>query len=171
MLETGPHIDHKKHAPQTVRCMVVTVSDSRTPETDTTGQYLLDVLRQESHEVVRYEIVKDEPEQIRRVLQEGLADERVQVIITNGGTGISKRDGTYEVVERLLEKRLDGFGELFRVLSYQEIGAAAMLSRATAGLAQGTILIALPGSPNASKLAMPKLILPELGHMVREINR
>ena len=108
---------------------------------------------------------------MRGALQAGIDAPDVDAVIATGGTGITRRDGTYEVVSALLEKRIDGFGELFRALSYEEIGPAAMMSRACAGLAGGTIVISLPGSENAVRLAMTKLILPELGHMVREARR
>ena len=116
-------------------------------------------------------IVPDEPERIRAVLDSKLTDPSVQVVITTGGTGISPRDGTYEIVTHMLDKRIEGFGELFRALSYEEIGPAAMLSRACAGTARGKVLICMPGSENAVRLAMTKLILPELGHLVREASK
>jgi molybdenum cofactor biosynthesis protein B len=116
-------------------------------------------------------IVRDEPDQVRAAISEELASPNVQVIITTGGTGITSRDTTFEAIDSLLEKRLDGFGELFRMLSFQEIGSAAMLSRACAGLVKKKVIISLPGSENAVRLAMTKLVLPELGHLVREASR
>ena len=153
------------------RCAVVTVSDTRTEATDSGGGAIVALLAQAGHEVAGKTIVPDDPERVRAAVQAGVDAPDVDVVITTGGTGITRRDGTYEVIAALLEKRIDGFGELFRALSYQEIGPAAMLSRACAGLAGGTIVISLPGSENAVRLAMTKLILPELGHLVREARR
>ena len=165
------HVAHRAAAPRTTRCYVVTVSDTRTEETDRGGAAIVELLSQHDHEVAGKTIVPDDPERVRGALQTGIDTPDVDVVIATGGTGITRRDGTYEVISALLEKRIDGFGELFRALSYQEIGPAAMLSRACAGLAGGTIIISLPGSENAVRLAMTKLILPELGHMVREARR
>ena len=165
------HAAHRAAAPKTTRCRVVTVSDTRTEETDRGGGAIVELLAQEGHDVAGKTIVRDDPERVRGALQAGIETPDVDVVITTGGTGITRRDGTYEVVSALLDKRIDGFGELFRALSYEEIGPAAMLSRACAGLAAGTIVISLPGSENAVRLAMTKLILPELGHMVREARR
>jgi molybdenum cofactor biosynthesis protein B len=123
------------------------------------------------HVVAGHAIARDDLNDVRAIVERELADRNVDVIITTGGTGITSRDSTYEAMEGLLEKRLDGFGELFRLLSYQEIGAAAMMSRATAGLARGHIVIALPGSENAVRLAMDKLIIPELGHLVQQARK
>ena len=163
--------EHKAHAPTSVACYVLTVSDTRTPETDTGGQAIRDLLDGGGHLVSGHAIVRDEPEQVAAHITRQLADSRTQVIITTGGTGITSRDGTYEAVDRLLEKRLDGFGELFRMLSFQEIGPAAMLSRAMAGTAARTAIFVLPGSPAAVRLAMTRLILPELGHVVQQLSR
>lgn len=149
----------------------MTVSDTRTEETDRGGGAIVELLARAGHAVAGKTIVPDDPERVRTAVRAGLAAADVDVVITTGGTGISRRDGTYEVIAALLEKRIDGFGELFRALSYQEIGPAAMLSRACAGLAGGTIVISLPGSENAVRLAMNKLILPELGHLVHEARR
>lgn len=165
------HIEHKKHAPGSVACAVVTVSDSRTVETDTSGQLIQEQLAAHGHTVMHYQIIKDEPDQLRAVLASLAADDQCQAILFSGGTGISRRDSTFDVLDRLLEKRLPGFGELFRFLSYQEIGSAAMLSRAVAGVYKGTIIISIPGSPAAARLALERLILPELAHMVWEIHR
>ena len=165
------HTAHRAEAPRTTRCAVVTVSDTRTEETDRGGGAIVELLAQAGQDVAGKTIVPDDPERVRAAVQAGLGAPEVDVVITTGGTGITRRDGTYEVVSALLEKRIDGFGELFRALSYQEIGPAAMLSRACAGLAAGTIVISLPGSENAVRLAMTKLILPELGHLVREARR
>jgi molybdenum cofactor biosynthesis protein B len=165
------HIEHKQQAPQSVRCYVVTVSDTRTLETDTGGRAIAELLEAAGHELVGRTIVHDDPEMVRRAIERQLADPAVQVIITTGGTGIASRDNTYEAVSALLDKRLDGFGELFRMLSYEQIGAAAMLSRACAGLVNGRIVAALPGSEAAVRLAMERLLIPELGHLVREATR
>jgi molybdenum cofactor biosynthesis protein B len=163
--------EHKSHAPRAVRCIVCTVSDSKTPETDTSGRLLQDMLREAGHEVVAYHIVKDEPSQVHGVIHGACTDPRVQAVIFTGGTGITSRDRTFEAIEALLDMRLPGFGELFRMLSYQEIGPAAMLSRAQAGVRAGRLVFSLPGSPPACRLGLERLILPELGHLVREVNR
>lgn len=163
--------EHKRHAPRSVGCFVLTISDTKTAETDVSGRLIRELLEKAGHEVVGSKIVKDEPSQVEAVVREGCADRRVQAIVMTGGTGITSRDSTFEAVEGMLEKRLPGFGELFRLLSYQEIGPAAMLSRSQAGVAKGRILFSLPGSPNACRLALEKLIVPELGHLVSEVNR
>jgi molybdenum cofactor biosynthesis protein B len=165
------HVDHKREAPRAVRCYVVTVSDTRTGETDTSGRAIADLLRAAGHDVIGRTIVKDDPDLVRATITRQLANPDVQVIITTGGTGITSRDRTYEVVSGLLDKRLDGFGELFRMLSYEQIGSAAILSRACAGLAAGRIVAALPGSEAAVRLAVERLLIPELGHLVREATR
>ena len=165
------HVEHKRHAPQSVRCYIVTVSDTRTEDTDSGGRAIGDMLSAAGHHVVGRTIVKDEPDMVRATIGRLLADPDVQVIITTGGTGITSRDNTYEVVSTLLEKRLDGFGELFRMLSYEQIGPAAMLSRACAGLVAGRIVAALPGSEAGVRLAMERLLIPELGHLVGEASR
>lgn len=159
------HQQHRQQAPNSVRCSIMTVSDTRTPETDTSGQFIQQALTQAGHVIAAYHMVKDEPEDIRRLLQHHMQTPETEVILLNGGTGLSPRDGTYEVVQSCLEKELTGFGELFRYLSYAEIGAAAMMSRATAGVAHGTVIISMPGSTAAVRLAMEKLVLPELTHM------
>jgi molybdenum cofactor biosynthesis protein B len=163
--------EHKAHAPAAVGCFVLTVSDTRTEANDTGGQAIRDLLQINGHTVTGHAIVRDEPETVTTTLNRWLADEATQVIITTGGTGITSRDGTFEAVDGLLEKRLTGFGELFRVLSYEQIGPAAMMSRATAGRAHGKAIFVLPGSPDAVRLAMTKLILPELGHVVQQLRR
>ncbi|MED4299437.1 MogA/MoaB family molybdenum cofactor biosynthesis protein [Geobacillus stearothermophilus] len=163
---------HKQEAPQTVRCKVITVSDTRTEETDRSGRLMIELLTEAGHEVVGYEIVKDEADAIREAVLDGCRRPDVDAVLTNGGTGIAKRDVTIETVGALLEKELVGFGELFRFLSYTEdIGPAAMLSRAVAGVAMDTAVFCTPGSTGAVRLAMTKLILPELGHVVREIRK
>ena len=164
--------EHKSSAPQSVRCFVVTVSDTRTIETDTSGRAIADLLVAAGHEVAGRAIVKDDPDIVRGTIERQLvAAEDVQVIITTGGTGITSRDSTYEAVDALLQKRLDGFGELFRMLSFEQIGPAAMMSRACAGMSAGRIVVSLPGSEAAVRLAMERLLIPELGHLVEQANR
>lgn len=163
--------EHKAHAPKSVGCFVLTISDTKTPETDASGRLILEMLEKAGHVVKGWAIVKDEPADVQAVIREQCAAPGVQAILLTGGTGIASRDSTFEAVEALLDKRLTGFGELFRFLSYQEVGTAAMLSRAQAGVSKGRIIFSLPGSPNACRLAMEKLILPELGHLVREVGR
>jgi molybdenum cofactor biosynthesis protein B len=157
-------------APAAIRCGVVTISDTRTPETDTSGAAIRAALEGQGHIVARYAVVKDEPAEIVALVRD-LAGDGCQVILTSGGTGISRRDSTFEAIDRLLEKRLPGFGELFRMLSYADIGPAAMLSRATAGTFGSSLIFCLPGSTGAVRLALEKLILPELPHLVWEILR
>ena len=164
-------IEHKQQAPGSVRCFVITVSDTRTEETDTSGGALADLLTAAGHDVVGRVIVKDDATLVRSTFERQLASLDVDVIISTGGTGITSRDSTFEVVDALLEKRLHGFGEIFRMLSYQQIGSAAMMSRATAGLAAGHIVIALPGSEGAVRFAMEKLVLPELGHLAQQARK
>jgi molybdopterin adenylyltransferase len=161
--------EHKEKSKKSVRSFIITVSDTRDETSDTSGQTIKNCLLQEKHQTVGYQIVKDEPTQIEALLNEVLARNDVDAVIVNGGTGIAPRDGTYEVVSRFLEKKLDGFGEIFRYLSYLDIGSAAMMSRAAAGSARGKILISLPGSKAAVSLAMEKLVLPEIRHMVSQL--
>ncbi|HEX9142678.1 MAG TPA: MogA/MoaB family molybdenum cofactor biosynthesis protein [Candidatus Binatia bacterium] len=160
---------HKATGKRNINFFVVTVSDTRDESTDTSGQTIRNLLAAEEHQTTAYRIVKDEPAQIQALLIQALENGDVDAVIVNGGTGIAPRDGTYEVVSRLLEKKLDGFGEIFRYLSYLDIGSAAIMSRAAAGTAGGKILISLPGSSGAVKLAMEKLILPEIRHMVSQL--
>jgi molybdopterin adenylyltransferase len=167
----APDVEHKALGPQSVRCFIVTVSDTRTEETDTSGRAIADLLTAAGHEVAGRTIVRDEPELVRDAIERQLADPDVRVIITTGGTGITSRDSTYETVHGLLQKRLDGFGELFRMLSFEQIGPAAMMSRACAGLAAGHIVCSLPGSEAAVRLAMERLLIPELGHLVQQASR
>ncbi len=163
--------DHKHHAPRSSRVFVVTVSDSRTEATDTSGRLAQELLTAAGHTIAGYRVLKDEPAEVAALVAR-IADEKLaDVVITSGGTGISRRDSTYEAIAGLLDKRLDGFGELFRTLSYQEIGPAAMLSRAVGGLHGGLVVFAVPGSTAAVRLALEKLILPELGHLVFEARR
>lgn len=171
MSNHAPHHEHKAHAPQSIGCMVITCSDTRTAETDTSGYRIMHMLKDAGHEVVAYHLVKDEPSKIKAKIKSGVGNRRIQAIIINGGTGISRRDSTFEAVDAMLEKRLDGFGEVFRYLTYQEIGSPAIMSRATAGIIKGRVLFSTPGSENAVRLAMEKLILPELGHLVKELTK
>jgi len=163
--------DHKHHAPKSVRVFVITVSDSRTEETDTSGKAAREMIAAAGHQVAGYRVLKDEPTEMAALIRQLAQERAADVVITSGGTGISNRDSTYEAVAGLLEKRLDGFGEIFRMLSYAEIGSAAMLSRAVAGLHQSLVIFATPGSTAAVKLALEKLILPELGHLSFEVHR
>ena len=162
---------HRAEAPSSVRCAVVTVSDSRTLETDTGGLAVVERLRQGKHEVVDRQIVPDEPERIRELLAAYRDRDDVDAILITGGTGISRRDRTFDVVNEMLTTPLPGYGELFRMLSYEQVGAAAMLSRATGGLMDRKVLLTMPGSPAAVHLAMGKIILKELAHLVREARR
>ena len=154
-----------------MRCFVVTVSDTRTSETDTGGQTVVELLEKSGHALAGRVIVPDEPDRMHPLLVELRDRDDVDVVLLTGGTGITSRDQTFETVSSLLEKHLPGYGELFRMLSYAEIGSAAMLSRATGGLAGRTVVLTMPGSLAAVKLAMEQLILPELGHLVREARR
>jgi molybdenum cofactor biosynthesis protein B len=163
--------EHKANAPRSIGCFVLTISDSKTPDTDTSGALIRDRLTQAGHTVVGHAIVRDEPTHVTAVIRKGCGDPAVEAFILTGGTGVTSRDSTFEAVEALLDKRLTGFGELFRMLSNPEVGAAAMLSRAPRGVVQGRALFSLPGSPNACRLALEKLILPELGHVLREVRR
>jgi len=163
--------EHKATAPKTVGCFVLTVSDTKTAETDTSGKLIRELLTAAGHRVVDSRIVRDEPAEVARIVRDACARDDVQAVVLTGGTGITSRDSTFEAVEALLDKRLPGFGELFRMLSFQEIGAAAMLSRAQMGLHARRIVASLPGSPNACRLALERLLIPELGHLLREASR
>ncbi|PLT32287.1 molybdenum cofactor biosynthesis protein B [Bacillus sp. V5-8f] len=165
-------IQHKKEAPKKIHCMVITVSDTRNPDSDKSGKLMIDRLEENGHKVNEYKIVKDELEEIRRAILHGAENPEVDIILTNGGTGIAKRDVTIETVKDLLDKEIPGFGEIFRMLSYQEdIGSAAILSRAIAGVVKDKAIFSTPGSTGAVRLAMDKLILPELGHIVKELKK
>ncbi len=164
------HEEHRREGPSSVRLAVVTASDSRGEAQDTSGAFLRDAAAAAGHPVVLYRAVKDEPEAIRSALDDACAA-GAQAILVNGGTGIAERDRTYEAVAGLLEKRLDGFGELFRMLSYAEIGSAAMMSRAVAGAWRRRAVFSMPGSTAAVRLAWEKLIAPELSHLVRELEK
>ena len=158
--------EHRAHGARSVACAVLTVSDTRTPETDGSGTCIRALLEEAGHRVLAYAIRPDDPGTVRAHLEELLALPGLDAVIVNGGTGIAPRDATFEAITALLEKRLDGFGELFRMLSWEQVGSAAILSRATAGVARGKIVVSVPGSQAAVELAMQKLLLPELGHMV-----
>jgi len=162
---------HRESAPEKVRVAVLTISDTRTSETDTGGDTVQESLEGAGHEVVVRTIVRDDAALIRTALVDALARGDVDAVVTSGGTGISARDTTYEVMDRMIEKRLDGFGEIFRMLSYEEIGAAAILSRAVAGAVGTKFVASLPGSRNAVRLAMEKLIVPEIAHVVFELRK
>ncbi|MFO0581915.1 MAG: molybdenum cofactor biosynthesis protein B [Anaeromyxobacter sp.] len=164
------HEEHRKEAPQQLKVFVVTASDTRGEAEDTSGAYLKERVTADGHELCGYRIVKDEPALIREALSAAKAA-GADAVLVNGGTGITGRDRTYEAVAGVLEKRLDGFGELFRMLSYAEIGAAAMLSRAVGGVWEGRAVFSMPGSSAAVRLAWEKLIAPELRHVVREVRR
>lgn len=153
-----------------VSVAIVTVSDSRTPETDTNAAFLREELEDDGNSVTAYQIIKDEPDQVSDVLDK-MAETDAQIIIFNGGTGIAPRDTTFDVLDRKLEKTLPGFGELFRMFSFDQVGAAAMLSRATAGVYKGKVVISTPGSNAAVRLAWEKLIGPELEHLAWEVGR
>src|SRR2546427_501642 len=160
--------EHKAHPPRRVACWALTVSDTKTPETDTSGALIRELLHGAGHRVIGATIVRDEPADVQRVVREACGDDRVQAVIVTGGTGITSRDATFEAIEALLDKRLPGFGELFRMLSYAEIGAAAMLSRAQLGVRARRIVVSLPGSPNPCRLALGKLLIPELPPLERQ---
>jgi molybdenum cofactor biosynthesis protein B len=162
---------HRGEAPPEVSVHVVTVSDTRTLDTDVSGRLIVELLEGAGHRVHGRTLLRDEPADVRHAVVALSRTPGVDVVITTGGTGITARDGTYEAVHELLTKQLPGFGELFRWLSYQQIGAAAMLSRATAGLVDRTVVIVLPGSQHAVRLALEELVLPEIGHLVHEARR
>jgi molybdenum cofactor biosynthesis protein B len=163
--------EHRHLSPHHINCAVLIISDSRDEKTDESGRLLVEGLKQAGHTISSFEFLKNDTESIRLKFDELLHKEEVRAIIASGGTGASKRDVTVEAVTPMLEKVLPGFGELFRSLSYQEIGTGSILSRALAGVAWGKVVICLPGSVKAVKLALEKIILPELGHLVREASR
>ncbi len=163
--------EHKSQAPDLVRCAVITVSDTRTLQTDTGGQGIVDRLTAAGHVIADRHIIPDSPSEMRPLLEHLRDRDDVEAILMTGGTGVSSRDQTYETVTALLTKPLPGYGELFRMLSYEEIGAAAMLSRTTGGVMGRTVVLTMPGSRAAVSLAMEKVILPELNHLVREARR
>jgi molybdopterin adenylyltransferase len=162
---------HRESAPEHVRLAVLTISDTRTPENDTGGDTIEELMSGAGHEIVERRIVRDDAARIRTEIVNLLARPDADAVITTGGTGISARDTTYEVVDRMIEKKLDGFGEIFRVLSYEEIGAAAILSRAVAGTVGTKLVACLPGSRNAVRLAVEKLLVPEISHVIFELRK
>jgi len=163
--------DHKATAPANVRVFVLTVSDTRTDATDTSGAAIIELLKAEGHQVAGKAIEKDEPARVAELVRQQAVIGDVDAIVTTGGTGITSRDSTYEAIDALLTKRLPGFGELFRMLSYEEIGSAAMMSRACAGIIGKVVVISLPGSEKAVRLAMNKLVIPELAHLVQQATK
>ncbi|CAN5633564.1 MogA/MoaB family molybdenum cofactor biosynthesis protein [soil metagenome] len=163
--------EHREAAPDSIGCAVVTVSDTRDESTDRSGKIMIEALEGGGHQVVLYRIVRDEPAEIVEVLDACRDRDDVQAVLFNGGTGIASRDTTFDVLSRSIEKELPGFGELFRMLSWDEIGPAAMLSRATAGVYAGRMVFSTPGSSNAVRLAMDRLIVPELSHLVYEVTK
>jgi len=163
--------EHKHKAPKSVSCAVLTISDTRTEQDDESGRLIRQKLSETGHRVILHCILKNETDSIQKKIYELLKEEELQVIIAIGGTGVSRRDITVETIYPILEKKLDGFGELFRFLTYSEIGTGSIMSRAIAGVARGKVILCLPGSPEAANLAMDKIILPELGHLVMEATR
>ncbi len=175
-IPTGPH--HQSAKEIIARCAVVTLSDTRTEETDVSGRRIRELLLADGHQITAYQVIPDEPARLEKLLRELLASDQIDAIITNGGTGIARRDQTLSAVERLIETPLPGFGELFRMLSWEQVGAAAMLSRAIAGVAAGgkkdgirKPIFSLPGSTKAVELAVNKLILPEIRHILWELRK
>lgn len=171
MIGLVSNVEHKASGPTAVRLFVLTISDTRTEDTDTGGRAIVDLLTSAGHHVAAKLIVKDEPARVADAVRQRARSGDVDVIVTTGGTGISSRDSTFEAIDGLLEKRLPGFGELFRLLSYQDIGSSAMMSRACAGTLGRVVIVALPGSESAVRLAMTKLLLPELGHLVQQAHK
>ena len=165
------HQEHKSKGPVSVGCFVLTVSDTRTSDTDSSGRAIREFLERAGHQVTGFAIVRDEPALVTASVSQWLTDADTRIIITTGGTGISARDGTFEAMDALFEKRLHGFGELFRMLSFDEVGSAAMMSRATAGTVGAKAIFVLPGSEHAVRLAMSRLIIPELGHVAQQLQK
>ena len=163
--------DHKKLDNKNIGCAVLVTSDSRTEETDESGKLIKQRLLDKGHQVVHYCILKNDATMLKNKINELVKQDAVQVIITSGGTGLSHKDVTVDTIQPMLEKKLDGFGELFRQLTYQELGTASIMSRATAGVINGKVIICFPGSLGAATLAMDKIILSEIGHLVREATR
>jgi len=163
--------EHRAAAREQVRCAVLTLSDTRTQEMDASGAFIRQALDWADFDVVDYQVKPDDPDTIRTLLSSWAERDDIDAILTNGGTGIARRDSTYDAITGLLDKRLDGFGELFRMLSYEQIGSGAMLSRATGGIAKSKLIFALPGSTKAVELALTKLILPEIQHLVFELRK
>ncbi len=167
----SPAGSHRADAPASVRCFILTVSDTRTAANDTSGDAIAAMLAAAGHTVAGRKMVKDDARAIRDAVSYAAKSGSNDAVITTGGTGISLRDVTPDALAPLFERTLDGFGELFRMLSYEQVGSASLMSRATAGVLGRTVIFALPGSENAVRLAMEKLILPEVGHIVRELRK
>ncbi|WP_106765984.1 MogA/MoaB family molybdenum cofactor biosynthesis protein [Paenibacillus faecalis] len=163
--------EHRQQSPETVSCMILTVSDTRTFETDESGRWMKTALEEAGYRVVKHIIVKDDYNAIRELIYEASSNPEIEALLLTGGTGISNRDSTYEAVSSLIDKELKGFGEIFRFLSYEEIGPSAILSRAIGGTVGNTAVFSMPGSPGAVRLALEKILVPELRHVVREIHR
>ncbi len=166
----SPAGEHRARGPRSVRCFALTISDTKTEADDTSGDLIRRLVAQGGHALVGSAIVKDDPDRIRAAILEAVAA-GAQAVISSGGTGLTSRDSTFEVVSALVERPIPGFGELFRWLSFQEVGSAAMLSRATAGVVGGAVVFALPGSPNGVQLALERLVLPELPHVFEQLAR
>jgi molybdenum cofactor biosynthesis protein B len=162
---------HRASEKISARCAVITLSDTRTIQTDASGRMIRDLLEKAGHEIASYDLIRDEPAELEKLLADLLARGTIDAILTNGGTGISRRDQTISVVSRRIEQPLPGFGELFRMLSWEQIGSGAMLSRAVGGVVKGKLIFSMPGSTKAVELAMSKLILPELKHLVSELRK
>ncbi len=165
------YLEHKELSPRQIDVAVITVSDSRTLDTDESGKLIINSLKEGGHHVKEYLIIKNNPADLLEKLENLLKREDITAIITTGGTGISQHDITVETISQLIDKKIDGFGELFRLLTYQEIGTGSIMSRALAGVAKGKVIICLPGSVDAVKLAVDRIILPEIGHLTREATR
>lgn len=163
--------EHRRESPDQVRCAVITVSDTRTLENDRGGALIVQMLEQAGHVCVERQIIKDQPGPMRSLVERLTSGGEVDAILLTGGTGVGSRDQTYETIATLLTKPLPGYGELFRMLSFEQVGPAAMLSRAVGGVCGRTVVLTMPGSPAGVQLAMEKLIAPELGHLVREARR
>ncbi len=171
-MATASHQPHSNSIEMAIDCAIITVSDTRTLDTDTSGKTIDRLLQSAGHRVISYQIIPDEPSQIQAELDRAIASEsKIQAIVFNGGTGISARDTTYDAISSKLTKTLPGFGEIFRLLSYEEIGSRAMASRAIAGTYDRLLVFSLPGSSGAVKLGMEKLIIPELVHLVTQIQQ
>ncbi|MCO5166463.1 MAG: molybdenum cofactor biosynthesis protein MoaB [Planctomycetes bacterium] len=166
----SPAGEHRARGPRAVRCFALTISDTKTAADDASGDLIRRLAQEAGHEVVGSRIVKDEPARIHAAILEAIG-QGARAVIASGGTGLTSRDSTFEVVSALLERPIPGFGELFRWLSFQEVGSAAMISRATAGVVQGAVVFALPGSPNGVQLALERLVLPELSHLLEQLGR
>ncbi len=163
--------EHKHKSPRSATCAVIIISGTRTEQNDESGKLITQALERNNHKVISFSILKNDAESILKKLDQLLEDESLQVIITSGGTGASHLDITIETITPILDKKLDGFGELFRFFTYQEIGTGSIMSRAMAGVVRGRVIICLPGSVEATRLAMERIILPEIGHLVREATR